>query len=718
MKKELLCTLGPSSMNTQVIKQLERLGVSLFRINLSHTKVDELSETIKYIQDRSYVPICLDTEGAQVRTADNIPIEIMLYENNIVNIVSDFVIGNYSEFNLNPRNIVDQIKIGDFISIDFNAAMGQVIEKDNNGVTLRILNSGLIGKNKAVTIKRNILMPALSEKDCKAISIGLDMGVHHFALSFASRASDVELVRELAGKDAYVISKIESLNGLANLVDIANASDALLIDRGDLSREVPIEKIPITQKKITERANKLQTKLFVATNLLESMVENPFPTRAEVNDIYNSLSLGADGLVLAAETAIGNYPVECAKMIVSVMHEFNRAESSHKEDFDIAPNDWLIAPHGGHLVIRNADKEDLRKLGKLKSIIVDSNTISDCNMIGTGVFSPIKGFMDLKTLESVLNNYRLPQGDVWTMPILLPIKSDLLKGFSIGETIELKSNNGETVALLELSEIFKYDLNQLAQNWFGTTSNNHPGVNRIKNLGDNFMAGTIKLVSKLTSQFEMTPEDCRFVFGIKGWRNVVAFHTRNVPHRVHEYIMLEALSTTNADGLFINPVLGNKKKGDFISSAIMKSHQVLIQSGVYPNGRSVLGSFSAYSRYAGPREAVFTAICRKNMGCDYFIVGRDHTGVGDYYQSDSSQQLFEKLGDIGIKPIYFETIAFNHKKKQYLPLDSSDDFEDISGTRFREALLSKIKVPEWLVRSSVQEVLLSMLDKGEEIFCD
>jgi pyruvate kinase len=717
-KHDLLCTIGPASLNKRVLKQLEKLDVTLFRINLSHTKIDDVAETIQFIQDHSVVPVCLDTEGAQVRTANNFPKDIELLENSFIKISLDYVIGNFSELNLYPRHIVQQIEIGDFINIDFNSAMGQVVEKNQDGVVLRILNSGQIGKNKAVTIQKNILLPPLTEKDVEAVSIGLDMGVRHFALSFANKANDIDLLREITGDEAFIISKIESRNGLENLDEIAAVSDALLIDRGDLSREVPIEKIPATQRKITKRANKLGIKLYVATNLLESMVEKPFPTRAEVNDIYNTLLQGANGLVLAAETAIGKFPVECAKMIDSVIKEFNIDELNLKNNFSIKANDWLIEPHGGKLVLCNANDEDLEKIGKLKIVKVDSNIISDCQMIGTGLFSPIDGFMNRETLKCVLNKNQLPEGDVWTMPILLPVEKMIADGVMIGEEIELQSPDGNTVAILDIKDIFQYDLDKLSKEWFGTTSNKHPGIDRIQKLGDHFLAGPIKLVTRLTNKYEMTPTQCRFVFDCKGWRHVVAFHTRNIPHRAHEYIMLDALESTNADGLFINPVFGSKKTGDFLSSAIMKSYQVLIQSGVFPEGKSILGSFSSYSRYAGPREAVFTALCRKNMGCDYLIVGRDHTGVGDYYEKDSVKRFFDTVGEIGISPVFFETIGFDIENKKYLPLDSSTTLESLSGTRFRKALIERKNVPDWLVQASIQDVLLSMVDKGEKIFCE
>jgi len=715
---ELLCTLGPSSMNTRVIKQLENLNASIFRINLSHTKISEVESTIKFIQDRTSIPVCLDTEGAQVRTADNFPKEIRLVENSMIRLSRDYVLGSATEINLHPRKIVEKIELGDFINIDFNSALGQVVKKDIDGAILRIINGGTVGKNKAVTIQRAISLPPLTEKDIAAIAIGLKMGVRHYALSFANTAADVEYLRSMIGSNAFLISKIESLHGLNNLAQIGAASDALLIDRGDLSREVPIEQIPSTQKMITEQANKIGVKLYVATNLLESMIDKPFPTRAEVNDIYTTLSNGADGLVLAAETAIGKYPAECAKMISNVIGEYQKDLSHPNDEFILSTPKWLIEPHGGTLLQQYANSEELEELDEAMSITVDSSVMSDCITISNGTFSPLTGFMDRETLRSVLEENLLPAGIVWTMPVLLPVSSTIAKNLSVGQTVQLISDNGQ-VAIIKLSDIFQYDIDILANGWFGTSSKKHPGVERVMELGNYFLAGAIKMatkVSAINNPYNMTPEQCRFVFSHKGWRHIVGFHTRNVPHRAHEYIMQKALEQTNADGLFINPVFGVKKSGDFLSAAIMKSYQVLFESGAYEEGQAVFGSLSTYSRYAGPREAVFTALIRKNMGCDYFIVGRDHTGVGDFYGSDSSQRLFDELGDIGITPIYFDTIGFDHKTKRYAPLGSSHEIETISGTRFREALISGKMVPEWLVRPEIQEVLLSELDRGRKIF--
>ena len=182
----------------------------------------------------------------------------------------------------------------------------------------------------------------------------------------------------------------------------------------------------------------------------------------------------------------------------------------------------------------------------------------------------------------------------------------------------------------------------------------------------------------------LTPSQTRFLFNQKGWERVVGFHTRNVAHRAHEHIQIEALRITDADGLLISPVIGPRKRGDFQSSAVLASYQACLESGIYPQNHAVLSGFASYPRYAGPREAVFTAICRQNMGCSHFIVGRDHTGVSDYYKPDDSQRLFETIGDIGIVPVFFGVIGYDATRDAYGE-DLNGHLAPISGTEVREA---------------------------------
>ncbi len=715
---EILCTLGPASLNQRTIQRLEQSGATLFRINLSHTKLVDLPHIVETIRQATQIPICLDTEGAQIRTGEFVDGSITLRENTVVRVHLKRVPADDKNFNFYPLEIASALELGDFVSIDFNSALVQVIGRDDESISMRVLQGGLVGQNKAVTVERDIPMPALTDKDLAALKLGREMGLTHFALSFANRGEDVRSIRSVAGEDAFIISKIESRGGLENLEEIAAGSNALLIDRGDLSRQVPIELLPQTQKSIIHRAKAVECRVYVATNLLESMVSTPTPTRAEVNDIYNTLVDGADGLVLAAETAIGKYPIHCASMVSKIIHGFKLNGYNGSRYYPVDAVSQLIEPHGGRLVHREASPDDLKDTHNYPRLVLAERELMDCEQIGYGTYSPIQGFMTRQTLESVLDTYRLPSGDVWTLPILLQISSVEARKLVLGDRVSLTDNHGNVHALIDVAEIYQYDLDDLALKMYGTTDRGHPGVKRLLSRDNYFVGGEVTLVQPLDSpirHYLLTPAQTRFIFTRLGWSQVVGFHSRNPAHRGHEYIQLQALEQTGADGLYINPVIGPKKRGDFLAEPIMLSYQTLLEFGRYPKGQVVLGSFFTYSRYAGPREAVFTALCRKNMGCSHFIIGRDHTGVGNFYSRDANRELFEKLGDIGIQPVFFETVGYNSETDKY-EVDQGQSLKKISGTEVRETLQAGNRLPSWFMRDLVQEVLLDEIHSGNELF--
>lgn len=718
MIKEIWCTLGPSSLNDHVIKRLEEIGVSLFRLNLSHTKIDKLAHTLKFIQSQTRVPVCLDTEGAQVRTGDLRDGKIQVRENSLVKIYRKSFAGDAEGFNLYPEYIVDKLIIGDLLRIDADV-LAQVIEIEADYVALWVLNGGQIGQNKAVTVlEREIEMPALTEKDYTAMAIGKGMGIRHVALSFANRALDVDEIRATAAPNATVISKIECLNGLANLPEIVAKSDAILIDRGDLSRQVPIEQIPVVQKEIIGYARAMGSRVYVATNLMESMVTSPTPTRAEVNDVFNTLSDGADGLVLAAESAIGAYPVAAANMVHKIIREYENTHRWHPVKYASEPISLLIEPHGGALVNREQFLTNPEELNHLKTLEIRDTDLMDCAQIANGTYSPLTGFMDARQLKSVLNEYRLPNGLAWTMPVVLQADEEKIRHIGVGERVTLTNSRGEIYATMTVSEIYEFDFKEVAEKWFGTTSTRHPGVARLAGGGNCFVAGDIVMVRRLESlhqRFELSPAETRLIFTQKGWSRVVGFHTRNVPHRAHEFIQLTALERVHADGLYISPVIGPKKSGDFLEEPVLKSYQILLNSEVYPPGKVVLGAFSTYPRYCGPREAVFTALCRKNMGCSHFIVGRDHAGVGGFYKDTQTRELFNRLENIGIKPVFFEPVVYDPKINAHTTALNGNTLS-ISGSQARETLLNNQPLPEWFMRSQIQEYLRGEIASGKPIF--
>ena len=313
---KLFITLGPSTLNKNFLNSINSKYVKLLRINLSHTKIKDLKKIVLFIRKYSNIDICFDTEGAQVRTSKVINDKKQLIRNQIVHINKSNI--SNSHITLTPNNIYKKLKLGDTLDIDFNSAKIKIIDENSSRYKCKVIESGSIGSNKSVSVSRSINIPPFTDKDIKAFELANNLNIKNIALSFTSSEQDIKKLRKYFENDITITSKIESKKGLLNLNKILNEANNILIDRGDLSKEIPLPLIPKKQKEIISAANKRNVPVFVATNLLESMVTKKEPTRAEVNDIYNTLVDGADGLVLAAETAIGNYPIECIDMIIKV----------------------------------------------------------------------------------------------------------------------------------------------------------------------------------------------------------------------------------------------------------------------------------------------------------------------------------------------------------------------------------------------------------------
>jgi pyruvate kinase len=320
----ILATLGPCSLKEDIIAALADAGVSLFRINMSHTAAEELDDLIPFIQACTDVPICIDSEGAQVRTQRLAGGAVSLAAGGQVRLHFESVEGDQENLSFYPGGIAREFGLGDLIDIDFHGVQLRVTEKTETFSMAVVETPGKIGENKAVTVNRPISLPAMTDKDKQAIEIGRCLGIRSFALSFANTPGDVDIFRSYIGADSTLITKIESIQGIRNLDEITERADAVLIDRGDLSREVPIEQIPFLQRRIVSSVKARHTPVYVATNLLESMVEWHQPTRAEVNDVVSTLEMGATGLVLAAETAIGRYPITAVETIRRLIEHFER----------------------------------------------------------------------------------------------------------------------------------------------------------------------------------------------------------------------------------------------------------------------------------------------------------------------------------------------------------------------------------------------------------
>ncbi len=321
MKIKILCTLGPASLRADVIKGLDERGVDLFRINLSHTPPERVLPTIDLVRRYSAVPICLDTQGAQVRCGvmDD---GVVVNRGDSIDLVAEAVQGTRQRFTLWPASAFVNLRPGDQVRVDFDGTLLQIAEVGEGWAQATVLEGGMVRSNKAVNIDPHPALAPVTDSDVRAIEIGAAAGIRHFALSFASSASDVDMVRALIPEGSTLISKIESRAGVRNRDDIIDASDAVLIDRGDLSREVPLEYVPYYQKAIVRQANRWNRPVYVATNLLESMVTTRQPTIAEMNDIANTLLDGVHGLVLAAETAVGVDPVGTVETVIRSIKAF------------------------------------------------------------------------------------------------------------------------------------------------------------------------------------------------------------------------------------------------------------------------------------------------------------------------------------------------------------------------------------------------------------
>jgi pyruvate kinase len=718
MSKEIWCTLGPSSLNDRVIGRLEDLGVSLFRLNLSHTRLDRVAEILEYIQSRTMVPVCLDTEGAQVRTTELAAGKAMLREGALVRVHYRRIPCDASDLNLHPDCVATQLRIGDLLKIDAEV-LAQVVGIEDQWVLLSLLHGGEIGQNKAVTLLgRDIELPALTEKDCQALAIGRTMGVRYVALSFANRAADVQAVRDLAGPHAHVTSKIECLGGLRNLAEIAADSNALLIDRGDMSRQVNIERLPALQKAIIRHAKLVGKKIYIATNLLESMVTSAVPTRAEVNDVFNTLADGADGLVLAAETAIGAFPVAAAMMVRKVIREYENEQRWQHTPYVTTPLSTLAEPHGGALINREAVPAAPRALNHLRTLQVSDTALMDCVQIADGTYSPLTGFLGSQELASVLRTNRLLNGQAWTMPILLQAEQTALEHITPGDQIQLTDSQGQVHAILKVAEIYPVDLEELAEKWFGTASRQHPGVARLVSGGDRCLAGEVTLVERIASPYrhlELSPNQTRMIFTHKGWSRVAGFQTGHVADRFQEYAQLRAVESGQVDGIYVSLVIGPQQSGDFLPDPIVKSYQLLLGEGVYPAGKVVLGGSFIYPRYCGPREAVFLALCHKNMGCSHFIVQSNHGEANGCHGGDQTRRLFDALGDIGITPLFFDPIVYNPETHTYFESKSAQP-SALSHAVIQFSLVNNAPLPDWMLRDVVQEMLHDELTANRAVF--
>ena len=374
----------------------------------------------------------------------------------------------------------------------------------------------------------------------------------------------------------------------------------------------------------------------------------------------------------------------------------------------------LIKPHGGDLVGRVLTGEPrqalIDALQTCPSITLKPWEVADFEMIATGALSPLRGFMGLADYTSTLCDMRLADGLPWTIPVTLRVEER-----PRADRFALRNSDGVLLGVIEVSDVFKGDRAEEARAIYRTEDTNHPGVRRLLDSGGYVVGGKIWLVDRVHPAFPelaLDPGDTRAAFAKREWRTIVGFQTRNPVHRAHEYIQKAALETV--DGLLLHPLVGETKDDDIPASIRVRSYRALLDN-YYPEGRVLLAAFPAAMRYAGPREAVFHAIARKNYGCSHFIVGRDHAGVGSYYGSYDAQKIFDRFipEELGIKPIFFEHSFFcracNGMASQKTCPHGTDSHIALSGTRVRELLRAGEFPPPEFSRPEVAKVLIEGL---------
>lgn len=373
----------------------------------------------------------------------------------------------------------------------------------------------------------------------------------------------------------------------------------------------------------------------------------------------------------------------------------------------------LIKPHGGTLVNRVTDIEAGAEKS-LEKVLIDSRTAMDLELIGVGAYSPIEGFMVREDYESVVEKMRMSSYVPWSIPITLAVDDEKSKKLREGDDIALVSENGKKLAgILHLEDKYVRDREKEAELVYGTNDIAHPGVRYLYSCGETLIGGKIELVKQHIhnnfSEYRLDPLETRKLFVEKGWKTIVGFQTRNPIHRAHEYIQKCALEMV--DGLFIHPLVGETKDDDIPADLRMKCYELLIKN-YYPRSRVLLSVFPAAMRYAGPREAIFHALVRKNYGCTHFTVGRDHAGVGNFYGTFDAQNIFYEFEpcEIEIVPLMFEHVFYckkcGHMASHKTCSHREEERVSLSGTKVREILNRKEMLPEEFTRPEIARILI------------
>ncbi len=363
---------------------------------------------------------------------------------------------------------------------------------------------------------------------------------------------------------------------------------------------------------------------------------------------------------------------------------------------------------------------DLHRVSHLPRIPVRDQIARECVNLAYGFFSPLQGFMGAADLDSVVRNMSLASGYVWSIPIVFDLSAEEVsqRGLQPGDTV-LLTYQGQPLATLEVDEIYSYDREFLASKVYGTSDEAHPGVQRTLAYQDRFLSGPVTLVNPPVinppfDRYWQTPRQLRRNLEEQGWNRVVAHQSRNVPHAGHEWLMKGAWFASEADGVLVSAVIGEKKPGDYIDEAIVLTHDLLGQAGFFREGTHLTSTLMWDMRYAGPREAVFHALVRKNLGCTHHMFGRDHAGVGSYYDTYAAHRIFDDLPDLGIKSVL--TLEW-----WYCPVcgcvtyeglcGHGDQKQDLAGTLIRRIIQGGEEPAPTTLRAEVLAVVRECADK-------
>jgi sulfate adenylyltransferase len=371
-------------------------------------------------------------------------------------------------------------------------------------------------------------------------------------------------------------------------------------------------------------------------------------------------------------------------------------------------SEGVIRPHGGKLINRLSQKSPAGSF----SITVNEDLANDVENIADGIFSPLEGFLGQQDFDAVVSRGRLANDLAWTVPIVLDVDKETAKKAKQAGTVSLKTAGNGEFAVLYVEETYTFDKKKTAQAVYGTTDTNHPGVAKTLSMNEYLVGGKIDYTQRPKDdpirKYRMTPAQTRKSFSDAGWKTIVAFQTRNPPHVAHEMLQKESLTTH--DGVFVNPLIGKKKPGDFADEVILESYIAMIEN-YYPPNRCKLATLHTEMRYAGPKEAIHHAIMRQNYGCTNIIIGRDHAGVGKYYSPFAAQEIFSDYPELEIEPIFFPAFYYCRKclaftNERACP-HNPEFHEQISGTKLR-ALIDEGKPPsEFIMRPEVVKVIMS-----------